>query len=93
MLPYLAQGAAMAIEDAAVLAPAWRTPRTIRAPPCAATSANAAAVPRAFSAPPPQRDRLSHGRCRGVLRTFALIAMGGKRLIRRYDWLYGWKPA
>jgi hypothetical protein len=27
-----------------------------------------------------------------VLRTLALLAMGGQRLIARYDWLYGWKP-
>jgi hypothetical protein len=28
-----------------------------------------------------------------LLRTGALLAMGGGRLIKRYDWLYGWKPA
>ena len=28
-----------------------------------------------------------------LLRGIALVAMGGPRLIRRYDWLYGWKPA
>jgi len=26
------------------------------------------------------------------LRTLALIAMGGGRMLARYDWLYGWKP-
>jgi hypothetical protein len=23
----------------------------------------------------------------------ALTAMGGRRMLSRYDWLYGWKPA
>ena len=27
------------------------------------------------------------------LRMLAFVAMGGTRLITRYDWLYGWKPA
>jgi hypothetical protein len=34
------------------------------------------------------------GGAEAFLRTLALIAMGGgARLLRRYDWLYGWKPA
>jgi hypothetical protein len=27
------------------------------------------------------------------VRRLALLAMGGRRLVARYDWLYGWKPA
>jgi len=26
------------------------------------------------------------------MRTLAVAAMGGERLISRYDWLYGWTP-
>jgi salicylate hydroxylase len=26
------------------------------------------------------------------LRTLALTAIGGERLLARYDWLYGWAP-
>jgi salicylate hydroxylase len=33
------------------------------------------------------------GGAEAVLRTMALLAMGGKRLITRYDWLYGWEPS
>ena len=34
------------------------------------------------------------GGAEAFLRTLAIIAMGGgRRLLRRYDWLYGWKPA
>jgi len=91
MLPYLAQGAAMAIEDAAVLAlelagepddPAGalrryerqRGPRTAR-------------VQRAAR----RNGTLFHLQgARAFLRTLALIAIGGRRLITRYDWLYGW---
>jgi hypothetical protein len=33
------------------------------------------------------------GGAEALLRTIAFVAMGGGRLIRRYDWLYGWTPA
>jgi salicylate hydroxylase len=94
MLPYLAQGAAMAIEDAAVLAqrmaempddPAramrryeqQRRPRTARAQRAA------------------RRNGMVYhmGGAEAFLRTIVLLAMGGSRLIHRYDWLYGWQPA
>ena len=29
---------------------------------------------------------------KGALRNVAMRAMGGKRLLRRYDWLYDWRP-
>ena len=94
MLPYLAQGAAMAIEDAAVLgqclarAPddmtaAMRHYENERRPRTARTQRAA------------RRNGLIYhmGGVEAFLRTFALVAMGGNRLIRHYDWLYGWKPA
>lgn len=92
MLPFLAQGAAMAIEDAVVLAEclaaspddpaegmrryeALRLDRTARAQ-------------RAAS-----RNGL-HYHASGVeaaVRNTALRVMGGKGLLKRYDWLYGWR--
>ena len=33
------------------------------------------------------------GGAEGFLLMLALVSMGGNRLLRRYDWLYGWKPA
>ncbi len=94
MLPYLAQGAAMAIEDAAVLgqclggAPgdmttAMRHYEKERRPRTARTQRAA------------RRNGLIYhmGGVEALLRTLALVAMGGNRLIRHYDWLYGWKPA
>jgi 2-polyprenyl-6-methoxyphenol hydroxylase-like FAD-dependent oxidoreductase len=94
MLPYLAQGAAMAIEDAAVLA--QRLAATPQDPDGAMRRyegqrrARTARVQRAAR----RTGKVYHmGGAEAFLRTIALVAMGGQRLIRRYDWLYGWKPA
>jgi salicylate hydroxylase len=94
MLPYLAQGAAMAIEDAAVLADRL-----------AETPDNPAAALRRYERQRLARTRRAQraarrngtiyhmGGAEAFLRTIALVAMGGNRLVKRYDWLYGWKPA
>ena len=92
-LPYLAQGAAAAIEDAAVLA------RRLAEMPGDASGAvreyeseryrRTARIQRAAR----RNGRIYHmGGAEAFLRTLALIAMGGNRMLRRYDWLYGWKP-
>jgi len=92
MLPYLAQGAAMAIEDAAVLAVCLGRDRDA---PAALQRYEASRLPRTTRV---QRDARHNGtvyHMRGaaaVLRSLGLIAMGGDRLISRYDWLYGWTP-
>jgi salicylate hydroxylase len=94
MLPYLAQGAAMAIEDAAVLAA--RLAESPDDPTAAmrryerARRGRTARVQRAA-----RRNGIVYhmGGAEAFLRTLALVAMGGNRLLRRYDWLYGWKPA
>ena len=94
MLPYLAQGAAMAIEDAAVLAA--RLADTPDDPSGALRRyenqrrGRTARVQRAAR----RNGMVYHmGGAEAFLRTLALVAMGGKGLLRRYDWLYGWKPA
>jgi salicylate hydroxylase len=93
MLPYLAQGAAMAIEDAAVLGQCL-----------GAAESDPAAALRLYEkrrrARTAQTQREAHrtghiyhmGGIGGLMRTLALAAMGGERLIRRQDWLYGWAP-
>jgi salicylate hydroxylase len=93
MLPYLAQGAAMAIEDAAVLA--QRMAGTPEHPDQAMRlyerqrRARTARAQRAAR----RNGMVYHmGGAEAFLRTIALLAMGGKRLLARYDWLYGWKP-
>ncbi len=94
MLPYLAQGAAMAIEDAAVLA--QRLADT-RSDPATAMRryerqrrARTARAQRAA-----RRNGIIYqlGGPGAFLRTLALSAIGGERLLARYDWLYGWTPA
>ena len=93
MLPYLAQGAACAIEDAAVLArrlaempddPARALRRYERH-----RRGRTARIQRAAR----RNGWVYHmGGAEAFLRTLALIAMGGRRVLARYDWLYGWKP-
>jgi salicylate hydroxylase len=93
MLPYLAQGAAAAIEDAAVLA------RALTEMPADPTGAarryeserrqRTARIQRAAR----RNGTIYHmGGAEAFLRTLALIAMGGRGVLGRYDWLYGWKP-
>jgi salicylate hydroxylase len=92
MLPFLAQGAAMAIEDAAVLAAGM-----------AHSPSNPAAGMRAYEAA--RRARTARvqreARRNGVIyhlggpfvraRDVLLRATSGKMLLRRYDWLYDWR--
>jgi salicylate hydroxylase len=92
MLPYLAQGAAMAIEDAAVVAQ------------CLADAGNAEAAFRRYEDKRRKRTartqraarrngRIYHmGGAEAFLRGIALMAMRGAGLLRHYDWLYRWKP-
>ena len=93
MLPYLAQGAAMAIEDAAVLAACLSSDSDV---PSALRRYEARRLPRTARV---QRDARHNGtvyHMRGaaaVLRSLGLMAMGGDRLVSRYDWLYGWTPS
>jgi salicylate hydroxylase len=91
MLPYLAQGAAMAIEDAAALgeclarsrhnpAAGLRAYETMRRP-------RTARVQRASR----RNATVYHvGGAEPLLRAVARVALRGDRLIRRYDWLYAY---
>ena len=97
MLPYLAQGAAMAIEDAAVLgrrlaAHARRSGRRHAALRAPAPRPHRA---RAARRPPQRHASIIWAAPRRCLRNArAASRMGGGRgCSRRYDWLYGWKPA
>ena len=93
MLPFLAQGAAMAIEDAAVLADALaRTPDDIAGAMRRyerARRRRTARVQRAARAQRPDLSpRAAPRRCCAI--SFLRMA-GGKMLLRRYDWLYDWR--
>jgi salicylate hydroxylase len=93
MLPFLAQGAAMAIEDAAVLAGH-----------IAAAPNDVAAAMRAYeTARRPRTARVQRAAHRNdafyhlpwpasAVRNLAMRRIGNERLLARYDWIYDWRP-
>ncbi len=92
MLPFLAQGAAMGIEDGFVLAACLRG-----APGPAAgfrryesrRMARTARVQRAARA---NGDIYHLGGVAARARDMALRLLGAEQLMSRWDWLYGWRP-
>jgi salicylate hydroxylase len=93
MLPFLAQGAAMAIEDAAVLADSLTAmPDDLAAAMRAYEHQRRRRTARAQRAAR-RNGALYHGwGPKAFVRNLVLRRMGGERLLERYDWLYGWKP-
>ena len=93
MLPFLAQGAAMAIEDAVVAARCLA-----RMPDDAAGALKSYSAVRRARVRKVQRlaakngERYHLGAMPAMLRNAAMRAMGGERLLRHYDWLYDWRP-
>lgn len=91
--PFFAQGGGLAIEDAAVLADALAAPG----------SAGMAARLQAYAqARKPRADRVAAASARNgdiyhakglmrIGRNAVLAATPGARMMRRYDWLYGWE--
>jgi len=94
MLPFLAQGAALAIEDAAVLtASISRTPDDVPGAMRRYERARRRRTRRAQKGAL-RNCRVYHTRgTEAVLRDLYLHTIGGKLLLRSYDWLYGWRPA
>jgi salicylate hydroxylase len=93
MLPYLAQGAAMAIEDAAIAAQCLT-----RMPDDPATAFRTYAAVRRSRAWKVQRLAARNGGryhlngVQAMLRNAAMRALGGTRLLHHYDWIYDWRP-
>jgi salicylate hydroxylase len=93
MLPFLAQGAAMAIEDAAVVARCLaRTPddpagalRTY----CAIRRGRTRRVQRAAAR---SGARYHMSRAGAWARDAVMRAAGGERLLENYNWIYDWRP-
>lgn len=100
MLPFLAQGAAMAIEDAAVLAACiGKAPNEASENETTLTAAMRTYEHkrRSRTADIQRGARINatlyhlHGPA-AHLRNLALAAIGGENFLRRYDWIYDWKP-
>jgi salicylate hydroxylase len=93
MLPFLAQGAAMAIEDAAILAD-----RMAFAPDHPASAMRRYERARRRRTARVQRAARGNGRIyhlaagEALARNLFLRLAGGKMLLRRYNWLYHWRP-
>jgi 2-polyprenyl-6-methoxyphenol hydroxylase-like FAD-dependent oxidoreductase len=93
MLPFLAQGAGLAIEDAAVLAAMLADYGDD--PADALRAYEGARWHRAYRA---QQASRRQGRIYGMsgpeafIRNVAMRAMGGEKLLSRFDWLYSWRP-
>ena len=93
MLPFLAQGAAMAIEDAAVAAQclaqnpddAARALQTY----CAMRRARTWKVQRSAARNGARYHLAGVG---AMLRDAAMRTMGGSHLLHHYDWIYDWRP-
>jgi salicylate hydroxylase len=100
MLPFLAQGAAMAIEDVAVLtACIGKVPTNPNEtkPALATAMRNYEEKRRPRTADIQRGARINAtlyhlGGPAAHLRNMALAAMGGENFLRRYDWIYDWKP-
>jgi salicylate hydroxylase len=93
MLPLLAQGGAMAIEDAAVLAHCLEheggaPEQALRA----YESRRRARVARVQREARRNAWRYHLAGPLALARDMVLRRMGGEKLLRRYDWLYDWKP-
>lgn len=93
MLPFLAQGAGMAIEDAAVLAGFLAEYRDDPADALRAYEGN-----RRHRTARAQRASAKQARIYGMtgpealVRNLVMRMSGGERLLARYDWIYSWKP-
>jgi salicylate hydroxylase len=88
MLPFLAQGAAQAIEDAAVLGEVLADGRDIAARLCAYQRARRSRAARVQNESRRQAAIYHLAGPAAVLRDAGLRALGGERLLARYDWLY-----
>jgi salicylate hydroxylase len=95
MLPFAAQGAGMAIEDAAVLAQCLGEAKDADSPATALaryTSLRRARVAR-VQALARQNGRIYHLTGAAALaRDLGIKALGPSRMLRRQDWIYDWRP-
>ena len=93
MVPFLAQGAAMAIEDAAVLGRALATtPGDVPAAFAAYAAERKPRVARVWKTARRTGEYYHQGGFLASMRDFILRAAGPELLLRRNDWIYRWTP-
>ena len=97
MLPFAAQGAAMAIEDASVLADSL-APTLDGGLPLQQALENYSAARRTRISRMKRLTQINRAIYHlpeplGFARNLAMIALGGNRLLARQDWIYDWHPA
>lgn len=91
-LPFLAQGGAMAMEDAAVLTAALADGAASLPDRLARfSSARVPRVRRVVTEARANDARYHWAPPLSTARDLGLRALGGERLLSRYDWLYGWR--
>lgn len=92
VLPYLAQGAALAIEDAAVLTRALADHPDPPAALAAFSNARTARVRRVQASARANGRTYHAGRLVGLVRNTVMRRLGPDGMRDRYAWLYGWTP-
>jgi salicylate hydroxylase len=97
MLPFAAQGAGMAIEDAAILAQCLGEAATENADGAAAALARYTGLRRArvaqVQALAERNGRISHlAGAAALARDLVIKAIGPQRMLARQDWIYNWRP-
>lgn len=93
VLPFLAQGAALAIEDAAVLANELAT--SADDPAAALTRYASRRISRTARVQKASQANAGAYHAAGLkakIRDFIIKRTGPEGLANRYDWVYGWKP-
>lgn len=93
MLPYLAQGAAMAIEDSVVVADCFaRQPDDPALALRAYCSARRGRTRKLQLLSARNGKRYHFSQPRAWFRNAAMRALGGTGLLNHYDWIYRWQP-
>ncbi len=92
MLPFLAQGAGMAIEDAAVIADCLAQYRSPHDALRNYEAARAARTQRVRDASRKQGKIYGKSGPEALIRNLGMRLLGGERLLSRQDWLYSWNP-
>jgi salicylate hydroxylase len=92
MVPFLAQGAAMAIEDAAVLAASLTGTADIPKGLRAYEVARKPRVARVWQAALQTGNTYHFGSLTGAVRNAALAIAGERLVLGRTDWIYRWTP-